>query len=116
MNIQKTSNAPSAETQAEAMQIAKATQKPGQTKEQTRLVAQGIQKGIELYKKQQKVKSRGRDKIRKKDLKEKQQSVEPVEAPKTRSEQIIVHKQHWLPWVLVIASWVGFAAYIVLYP
>lgn len=113
MNIQKTSNAPSAETQAEAMQIAKATQKPGQTKEQTRVVAQGIQKGIELYKKQQKVKSRERDKLRKKDLKEKQQPVEPSE---TSPEQITEYKQHWLPWVLLIASWVGFAAYIVLYP
>jgi hypothetical protein len=113
MNIQKTSNAPSAETQAEAMQIAKATQKPGQTKEQTRLVAQGIQKGIELYKKQQKVKSRERDKLRKKDLKEKQQPVEPSE---TSPEQITEYKQHWLPWVLLIASWVGFVAYIALYP
>ncbi|MDF5538971.1 DUF2956 family protein, partial [Vibrio parahaemolyticus] len=32
---------PSQETQAEAMRIAKSTQKPGQTKEQTKLIAQG---------------------------------------------------------------------------
>ncbi|MCA2486923.1 MULTISPECIES: DUF2956 family protein, partial [Vibrio] len=37
---------PSLETQTEAMKIAKATQKPGQTKEQTKLIAQGIEKGI----------------------------------------------------------------------
>lgn len=42
---------PSLETQTEAMKIAKATQKPGQTKEQTKLIAQGIEKGIAQYKK-----------------------------------------------------------------
>ena len=41
----------SLETQDEAMMIAKKTQKPGQTKEQTRLIALGIQKGIADYKK-----------------------------------------------------------------
>ncbi|MEF1163713.1 DUF2956 family protein, partial [Vibrio parahaemolyticus] len=41
---------PSLETQTEAMKIAKATQKPGQTKEQTKLIAQGIEKGIAQYK------------------------------------------------------------------
>ncbi|MBT0328128.1 DUF2956 family protein, partial [Vibrio campbellii] len=45
---------PSQETQTEAMKIAKSTQKPGQTKEQTKLIAQGIEKGIAQYKKQQK--------------------------------------------------------------
>ena len=56
----------SKETQEEAMKIASSTKKPGQTKEQTRLVAQGIEKGIALYKKQQKAKARERDKERKK--------------------------------------------------
>ncbi len=41
---------PSPQTQQEAMKVAKATQKPGQTKEQTKLIAQGIEKGIALYK------------------------------------------------------------------
>jgi hypothetical protein len=40
----------SPETRSEATKIAKGTQRPGQTKEQTRLVAQGIQKGIDLFK------------------------------------------------------------------
>ena len=34
----------SPETQQEAMKIARANQKPGQTKEQTQLIAQGIRK------------------------------------------------------------------------
>ena len=56
---------PSQETVAEAMRIARANQRPGQTKEQTKLIAQGIQKGIDQYKKQQKAKSRALDKQRK---------------------------------------------------
>ena len=40
------------------MKIARANQKPGQTKEQTQLIAQGIQKGIDEYKKQMKVRAR----------------------------------------------------------
>jgi hypothetical protein len=68
----KKTSAPSEQTKQEAMQIAKATQKPGQTKEQTKLVAQGIEKGIALYKKQQKEKQRQADKEKKKRLKEQQ--------------------------------------------
>ncbi|MDD1649449.1 MAG: DUF2956 domain-containing protein [Methylococcaceae bacterium] len=45
--------------------MARRVQKPGQTKEQTRLIAQGIAKGIELYKRQQSAKARERDKARK---------------------------------------------------
>lgn len=41
----------SVETETEALRLAKKSQKEGQTKEQTRLVAQGIQKGIAEYKK-----------------------------------------------------------------
>ncbi|MGD8311976.1 MAG: DUF2956 family protein [Gammaproteobacteria bacterium] len=36
-------------THDEAMRIARGTQRPGQTKEQTKLDAQGIQKGILQY-------------------------------------------------------------------
>lgn len=56
---------PSPESQQEALKIARATQKPGQTKEQTKLIAQGIEKGIALYKKQQKERHRQADKARK---------------------------------------------------
>jgi hypothetical protein len=59
--------------QEESLRMARATQKPGQTKEQTKLIAQGIAKGIEMYKKQQSAKARERDKARKRALKLKQQ-------------------------------------------
>ena len=110
MTVQKNQNAPSPETQAEAMRIAKATQKPGQTKDQTKLVAAGIQKGIELYKKQQKTKARERDKLRKKQVSGKQEL--PKEEAAATPEQVVIHKQHWMPWVLLLASWAGFAAFL----
>ncbi|MFM2004506.1 MAG: hypothetical protein RLZZ09_161 [Pseudomonadota bacterium] len=57
--------------QEEALAVARSIQKPGQTKEQTRLIAQGIAKGIEQYKRQQAAKSRERDKLRKRQPREK---------------------------------------------
>ena len=58
-------SAPGQTIQEEALQVARAIQKPGQTKEQTKLIAQGIAKGIELYKRQQSAKARERDKLKK---------------------------------------------------
>ena len=61
----------SEKSQQEAEAITKGTQKPGQTKEQNKLIAQGIAKGIELYKKQQKAKLREKTSKQKKSLKKK---------------------------------------------
>ena len=55
-------NNSSEQTKEEALSIARGTQKPGQSKEQTKLIAQGIQKGIEQYKKRYKEKTRDLDK------------------------------------------------------
>ncbi|WP_297480812.1 DUF2956 domain-containing protein [uncultured Photobacterium sp.] len=107
----KKNTVPSAETQIEALRVAKATQKQGQTKEQTKLIAQGIQKGIEQYKKQQKAKARERDKLKKKTQQVK--DTQPEATTNTSSTALqIIYKQHWLPWGLVVASWVGFGAYL----
>ncbi|PMH41055.1 hypothetical protein BCU68_05070 [Vibrio sp. 10N.286.49.B3] len=105
---------PSIESQQEAMKVAKATQKPGQTKEQTRLIAQGIEKGIALYKKQHKEKQRQADKVRKKNIKqrEKEPSIDVDEHNYTASESS--PSKAYLPWGLLVASWVGFVAYITL--
>ncbi|USD40411.1 DUF2956 domain-containing protein [Vibrio sp. SCSIO 43135] len=105
---------PSEQSQQEAAKIAKATQKPGQTKEQTRLIAQGIEKGIALYKKQQKEKNRQADKAKKKAQKAKANEQDsPVidqEINSTHSAQ----KPSMLPWALLAVSWIGFIAYITL--
>jgi hypothetical protein len=92
---------------AEAMQIARGTQQPGQTKEQTRLIARGIQKGIEQYKKQQNARARELDKRLKK---ARQQSASPG-TDRADVQEKLVYRQHWLPWVLLIVSWIGMAAY-----
>ncbi len=89
------------------MKIAKANQRPGQTKEQTKLVAQGIQKGIEQYKKQQKSKSRDLDK-KIKTVKKTQAALEASSAENAESETEIIVRQHPLPWVLLAASWLVF--------
>lgn len=95
----------SPETKDDAMKTAKGTQRPGQTKEQTRLIAQGIQKGIEQYKKQNKVKSRELDKK----LKSAQLKIDS--ASETEIQQQVVYRQHWLPWLLLLISWLGAGVY-----
>ena len=78
---------------------------PGQTKEQTRLIAQGIQKGIEQYRRQESAKARELDKLRKKT----RQQV-PAPQPEVRIEERVVYRQHWLPWVLLLLTWAGLGA------
>ena len=99
----------SQETQEEAMMIAKKTQKPGQTKEQTRLIALGIQKGIAEYKKNAKNKQRQADKAKKKRQKIKAQAALPEAEPQPPKKQ---KNRAILPWTLLIISWLGFAAYL----
>ena len=60
----------SKQARAEALKIARGTQRPGQNKEQTKLIAQGIEKGITEFRKREKAKARERDKHRKKVLKD----------------------------------------------
>lgn len=101
-------NSISNETVDEALAIAKKTQKPGQNKEQTRLIAQGIQKGIAEYKKSAKAKHRQADKAQKKQHKQKQsQSSQAQHDIITPSES----KNSPLSWVLLVASWLIFALY-----
>lgn len=98
----------SPETQEESLKMAKAIQRPGQTKEQTKLIAQGIQKGIELYKKQQKERSRELNKKLKKVAVQIDHRDDAAEA----QEQSIIYRQHWLPWGLLVLSWAGFVVYL----
>jgi hypothetical protein len=95
-------------THDEAMRIARGTQRPGQTKEQTRLVAQGIQKGIEQYKKQQSARARELDKS----IKKVKQHLMPHEI---EVQEKIVYRQHWLPWLLLVLSWIAIAAFWLVY-
>ncbi|MCE9677770.1 DUF2956 domain-containing protein [Shewanella sp. AS1] len=96
-------------TRQDALKMAKATQKPGQSKEQTKLIAQGIEKGIAEYKKQQKSKARDRDKARKSELKAKQRHLPESDSGSDHAEQPSTSR---LPWLLLLLSWIGFALYL----
>lgn len=104
----------SVETQQDAMAIAKATQKPGQTKEQTKLIAAGIEKGIAEYKKQQKAKARLRDKVRKQSLKSKSncQPDDELQPDSNTPDSPQMTTSVWVLLILLIVSWVGFAAFL----
>jgi t-SNARE complex subunit (syntaxin) len=101
----------SEQTKTDALKIAKSIQKPGQLKEQTKLISQGIEKGIAEYKKQQKTKAREADKSRKQAIKAK------LKADGEQVEEIVEEKEGsrfwvYLPWSLLILSWAGFISYL----
>jgi hypothetical protein len=103
-------NSISDQSKDDAVKIAKGIQKPGQTKEQTKLISQGIEKGIAQYKKQQKAKAREADKSRKQALKAKQRAdaeLTEVVLEETTNNRFITY----LPWGLLTVSWIGFASY-----
>ncbi|MCF6205148.1 MAG: DUF2956 domain-containing protein [Methylococcaceae bacterium] len=99
----------SSQTQEEAMKSAQATKRPGQTKEQTKLIAQGIQKGINHYKKQQKSKSR--------ELNKKLNKVSQTQTtPRQENNFSNIKNQKnenktSLPWLILLISWAGFLTY-----
>ncbi|ABV88655.1 DUF2956 domain-containing protein [Shewanella pealeana] len=99
------------ETKTEALQVAKSMQKPGQTKEQTKLIAQGIEKGIAEYKKLQKGKARERDKARKQESRAKAREANIADQDHSNIEDRAASP--YLPWGLLTISWIGFIAYIV---
>ncbi|NOR80428.1 MAG: DUF2956 family protein [Methyloprofundus sp.] len=101
----------SLETQEQSVKTAKATQRPGQTKEQTKLIAQGIQKGIEQYKKQQKERSRELNKKLKK-VSSQLNHIDDSSVEQEHIEQRVAYRQHWLPWLLLGLSWIGFMGYV----
>jgi len=87
------------------MKIAKQRQRPGQSKEQTKLIADGIRKGIDDYKKQQKAKQRDNNRRIKKN---KTKNAEPT----IEQNVIVKSKQYRLPWVLLTLSWIFFSLYV----
>jgi len=105
----------SPETAEEALKIAKGTQKPGQTKDQTRLIAQGVQKGISAYKKQQKSKARELDRKSKKISHQTKPDGQPEQA-KTLENGLRKNPwnaMRWLPWGLLAFTWLGILGYFI---
>lgn len=104
----------SAEVVAESLRLARANQVPGQSKEQTQLIAQGIQKGIVEYKRAQKARQRLAEKA-KKQMRRQTETLavdasedvptEPLVATSEQSRSLIT----WLPWALLVLTWGGIA-------
>ena len=94
--------------QEEAMQVAQATQRPGQTKEQTKLIAQGVRKALEEYKKRQAAKTRELDRK----IKQLNRQLAEQRSPPEQVEEGARYRQHWLPWLLLALSWAGFVGYL----
>lgn len=87
--------------------MAKATQRPRQSKEQTKLIAQGIEKGIDQYK-NSKSQSPGKRQTAQKG--QHQTATESAEQNPAKSE--IRYQTPWLPWALLLITWAGIGLYI----
>ncbi|HUX89977.1 MAG TPA: DUF2956 family protein [Gallionellaceae bacterium] len=95
-----------------ALNIAQGIKQEKQTKAQTKLVAQGIGKGIELYKKQQNKKQRDIDKNKKKELKNKSNSESNNIGKSNQSQKKTSISQANIAWGLLLLSWLFFLVYI----
>ncbi|ACA88279.1 conserved hypothetical protein [Shewanella woodyi ATCC 51908] len=81
------------------------------SKEQTKLIAAGIEKGIAEYKKQHKSKARDRDKARKQDIKAKARANADKSEANTEEETDTSSTTQYLPWGLLLLSWAGFIGF-----
>jgi hypothetical protein len=108
MSKNKKGRQPVDDNQDDAAKIARGTQQPGQTREQTRIIAKGIRKGIEQYKKQHKAKLRDLDRSRKKaarEINKGQESGVDTDA----SESGDSFWKSGIPWLLLAVTWIGIA-------
>jgi hypothetical protein len=88
---------------AEALKIARSIQVEGQTNADTKAIATGVQRGMEMFLRQQSEKSRDLDKrLKKAKL---LTSLQPGAPEVATSQQPVVVR---LPWVLLGLSWVIF--------
>jgi Protein of unknown function (DUF2956) len=95
---------------ADAAKITNAIKIDGQTSAETRAIANGIQRGMELFLRQQSEKARELDKRTKKvkQLANQLTQQKPDEEKEVVSTQ---QKQPLLPWILLIASWILFLVF-----
>ena len=94
----------------EALKIANAQHVEGQTKEQTRLIAKGIQRGMEQYLRQQSERARELDK-RAKRVKRLAEAAKESSDPDVSIEPNVRPKTARLPWILLVMSWSFFLLY-----
>ncbi len=94
---------------AEALKIARSIQVEGQTAAETKAIANGIQRGIELFMRQQSEKARDLDK-RSKKVKQMANQLAQQQVGNEEPQAQQPQSRAYLPWVLLGASWLMFIA------
>ncbi len=94
---------------AEALKIARSIQVEGQTPAETKAIANGIQRGMEMFLRQQSEKARDLDK-RSKKVKQLANQLAQQQAEDDEQLPEQVQSRHYLPWALLGASWLAFIA------
>lgn len=89
---------------AEALKIANTIKTEGQTTVETKAIANGIQRGMELFLRQQSEKSRDLDKRTKK-VKQLATKLTQDKSANEKAEIVTVQTSSKLPWVLLAVSW-----------
>ena len=97
---------------AEALKIANTIKTEGQTTVETKVIANGIQRGMELFLRQQSEKMRDLDKRTKK-VKQLATQLTQNKSADEKEEMVDVRTSSKLPWVLLAASWVMFLVFLV---
>lgn len=93
---------------ADALKIANSIKIEGQTPVETKAIANGIQRGMEMFLRQQSEKTRDLDKRTKKVKQLANQLAQKKSADDDEEEVIVIQKQSLLPWILLAASWLIF--------
>lgn len=94
---------------AEALKIANSIKIEGQTPGETKAIANGIQRGMEMFLRQQSEKTRDLDK-RVKKVKQLSTQLAQQKPEDEKEEPQNTHIQSRLPWILLALSWVLFVA------
>lgn len=99
---------------AEALKIANTIKTEGQTSVETKAIANGIQRGMELFLRQQSEKTRDLDKRAKK---VKQLASKLTQDQHADEKEVVANEQaaSKLPWILLAASWVLFLVVAAMY-
>ncbi len=102
----------SVEIRNESAEITQQVVKPGMAKQQRKEVQKAIEAGIALYKKQHSSKQRDYNKQGKKALASlQQQNSQTTKEVEPLASKII---NSWLPWGLLVLSWIGFLVFYML--
>lgn len=99
---------------AEALKIANTIKTEGQTTVETKAIANGIQRGMELFLRQQSEKSRDLDK-RVKKVKQLATQLTQEKSADTKEEVEITQASPKLPWVLLAVSWGVFLVVVTIF-